>query len=340
MRKKSVVIFISIGILFLLTTLFLFPSRQSKQTELYGADYAIDKVLYDTSHDFEQQRKEESPMFCISAEYGLYEKMEDTWIYHGQLESYPLTKKELDSYTASEEGWAQKYRLRDVTDAYILHTGDEMFYLAVQTKAGDTLLGYGWEDVGERGQGASDDTSLRWLCKLENTLEQGEMNSSFFHRSLQQTVQANVDIFSFFESDHTPGFVIVGFLADATETSQNKMSDMGFAVFQSYDRRGYRLLDYHVYPNAALTENGIYCAEHPAVASLDGVPTDENAYDVILSSNKELVSVVQVLDDGRELSRQVDGPYGMTLFQWDDMADSKSVARYYYNAAGKEIVGP
>jgi hypothetical protein len=78
---------------------------------------------------------------------------------------------------------------------------------------------------------------------------------------------------------------------------------MGFAVFKSEDRR-YRLLDYHVYADAAVIKitaptdsrayNGIYLAGAPAVCNASG-KADGASYAVILSNNERLSGITRVV---------------------------------------------
>ena len=54
-----------------------------------------------------------------------------------------------------------------VREAYILRMEEDMFVLLLRDGRGRALLAYGWEDVSERDDYHSDDTSLELLCVLE-----------------------------------------------------------------------------------------------------------------------------------------------------------------------------
>ena len=336
----SCVLFISV----LGATLILAASaRQSENTDLLGANYQVEETLYDTGF-FEEEGADAKlpPEYCVTADYHLYSRVSDAdgWIYLGALEPYSLNKDELEKYTERDSAWTKKYRIREITDAYILRLETDYFYLVFQTKNGDTLLGYGWEDLGERGQGVSDDTSLFALCLLKSEFGAHMINANFFDRSLIHTVGKHVDAFHYFESDDNPGYLIVGFAAGENETSAG-MTDMGFAVFESADGEGYRLLDWHVYKDAALSGNGIYYAEHPAVADKNGNSTNENTYDVILSCNENLASIVRFLDGQQENTYTIDrSGYSMTLLHWDVKENISEISIRLYDEYGNEITGP
>jgi len=90
------------------------------------------------------------------------------------------------------------------------------------------------------------------------------------------------------------GFVIFGFASSAADVDGNTPADgasshllpnMGFAVFEYHNKVGYRLVDWHLYENAAVEGNGIYLAEDLAVADRYGRATRSNSYEVLLIFN-------------------------------------------------------
>lgn len=163
-------------------------------------------------------------------------------------------------------------------------------------------------------------------------------------RSLRHIVNDSVDTFAFWEnSKYTPGYLIVGFLADGS----GEQSDMGYSTFR-WVGNCLKMLDCHVYPDAAITGTGIYRAEHPAVLSDDGTLTDAVTYDVILSNNDNLDSVVRVVTyaDGsqKELRTQAFGAPELITFRWADENsfiqnfDSETrVSQYFYDKEGNII---
>lgn len=326
-----------------------------KNTELLGANYHAREILYATeSGGFADAAGTNGGLERCAGAYSfttddyLYDcyGAEPVWNELGCVEDYPLTKKELFSYCMEEDGWRSRYTMGEITDAAILRMNDESqkFYLLMQTRKGETLLGYGWEDVNERGQDASDDTSLYWLIQLESVFDPDGVQVNYFMRSLRHIVNDSVDTFAFWEnSKYTPGYLIVGFLADGS----GEQSDMGYATFR-WVGNCLKMLDCHVYPDAAITGTGIYRAEHPAVLSDDGTLTDAVTYDVILSNNDNLDSVVRVVTyaDGsqKELRTQAFGAPELITFRWADENsfiqnfDSETrVSQYFYDKEGNII---
>lgn len=347
MKYKKPLLLVSAiaGAVILVITIFFMANPVYKNTELFGANYEVKQVLYDTvvhsvSDEFVSQEMNELT-YCITADYGLYVRYEERegWNYLGSMRSCALDKDTFMECT-TDEGWQISYNIKDITDAYYLwHNSRNKLYLALQTKSGDTLLCYGQMKEFPDDAGRREIDHFDYILQLESTFYENYTQTNFFMRTLEHAANTNVDTFAFWQSDYMPGYMIVGFAADDLVQKQQDMRDMGFAVFQSNNGTGYKLLDYHIYKDAALIENGIYFASGPAVCDLNGVITDDTAFDVILSTrDSKLASIVRVLDDGTELKRSVtENTFNMTLFHWADQADSKSVKQYYYDADGNII---
>lgn len=303
---------------------------------LMGANYSIAKILYDVTGAGEELVK--PPLqYCVTADYHLYvqQREGEDWEYLGDLKSCSLTKEELKSY--AQEEWQERYRLHSISDSYILYAESGTFYLVMQTQNGDTLLAYGnahkQENTGKQGQA---DKSLEFLYLLKSSFTSGYVNSNFFERSLTNTVGAPIYCFGHFESDSISGYHIVGFQSGKTGVI-SEMADMGFAVFQTTGE-GYRLIDWHVYPNAALYENGIYFCEHPAVADVNGIMTDKNTFDVILICNEKVGTIERVhhadKKEDKILKETITGTHAMSLWAWSESKGYRSISQYFYNKEG------
>ena len=346
---KSVVLVSILAVILLTLTIGTNPVE--KQTELLGADYQMVDVIY-ASGSVEQLDNGHDVMnvpYC-AGEYSyatdgyLYERYNagEGWIELGQAEPYPLTKKELLSYCHE----LPSHKVSGITDAAILRLPDEndRFYLLMQTQKGETLLACGWEDIGERGQGASDDTYIRWIVRLESEFSPDGVQVNYFMRSLRHVVNDSVDTFEFREnSKYTPGYLIVGFTADGASED----SDMGYAVFH-WVGNCLKMLDCHVYANAAIEGNRIYYAG-PAVLSEDGALTDAVTYDVILCNNPDLHRVERVITyaDGSQktLSAEVFSTPALVTFRWADensfiqnFNSETRVSQYFYDKDGNILM--
>ena len=205
--RKQKVWFISIvGFLLVLFFILFLLSPTVKQTEVMGANYRVDWILYER----EILTEVEFPTkYCITADYHLYNRKDETsdWNYIGPLESYyriVTNQKELESY------FDEKVKIADVTDCYIVRAEQNIFYLVMQTKKGETLLGIGLEDTAERYDEHSDDTFLFVLYRLENQFQEGSVNGNFFGRSLRNSVGKYVDGFAYyFNENDFPDYMIV-----------------------------------------------------------------------------------------------------------------------------------
>lgn len=301
------------------------------RTTLMGANYSVDKVLY--------AKENTSPplQYCVAADYHLYLQTDagEGWEYLGELMPYELTNSELESYVPTDSRRSAK--LRQITDAYILRMSDDWFYLVFQTQNGNTYLAYGWEDVNERWQGASDDTSLSCLYQLESSFHAGYVNVNFFERSLVNVIGKNVVCFANFESDNIRGYHIAGFRAG--DSSANvEMTDLGFAVFQTTGE-GYRLIDWHVYEGAANSESGVWFCADPAVADVNGQAKGDNSYDVIFICDERVHEVERVYHssgkkDNVQNETYINAPY-MSLWLRENAEGCTGVTTNFYDDGGE-----
>ncbi len=345
-KKPAVWVIVVAVIVCVVLAVCLITNPMNRDTMLLGAEYRIDEILYRTSEEYDHVDND-SPSICITADYCFYTLDSDgEWNFVGQMEPYMLDKKELAEYTAYNAGWLRHYNPGEITDSYIMRMNETEYeaqlYLAFKTKNGDTLLGVGVEDISERGQGPSDDTALMFLVRLESVFGDTHLSGEFHERSLAQTVGGDVEIFHTWTNANKPGYMIVGFMSDdspymdGVQMPSPEKTDMGFAVFyHNKDESGYRLIQCHVYEDAALAENGIYLCPDQAVINLSGELLPKQTYDVILINNKELARAERVWEyaDGTE-KKQGDSylnGHQMLLYSWEyDKAGSR-VWQYFYD---------
>ena len=233
------------------------------------------QVIYDSSGTLSA---EPQPPWCISADYQLYLYSDQDdgypWRWLGSMEPYPLTREELLGYTAQAD-WVGSYRLREITDAYILRLEDDAFYLAFQTKDGHTLLAQGWE--GAAAQGDCDDASLRWMVRLESGKEYGQAGAGLIERSLRHQLGEDVGCFAAFLSDRLPGPLPRG-LCLRRGGLIPAGAEPGFALFEAYDNGTFRLLFWRRYENAD-------------IALSDPFYVDGRAYRVLLCDHPDLALI-------------------------------------------------
>lgn len=109
--------------------------------------------------------------YCVSENGYLYTYLESShsWQLWGELEKHPMTASELSGYI-SEDGWTNNYSLMDIkffTECHQVKVKDSSFVLLLQTEKGKTFLAIGAEDLGERGDAGSDDTSIQAIWELQ-----------------------------------------------------------------------------------------------------------------------------------------------------------------------------
>ena len=305
-----------------------------KQDVLAGSVYRLEESLTDGTYtmvgtDEKNAREHDRLMnslqnILLTADMHLYLQFEDTTEYWGALEPYELS-----------------VRMREligerVVDAYIARREDQRFLLFAQTKKGETLCVYGWEDVSERDDVDSDDTTLYAMWRLESVFDEEYDKSEFFGQSLIRSVGRDYACLNVIGIAEMPDYAIVGFAASLSDPEN--MTDMGYAVFRAYGKEGYRLMNCRVYPDAVTDGIGIYIAD-PAVLDERGHMTDKNTYDVILSANKELGKIVRHgKDPGEGIVAVIDAPFSMTVFSWRDFAKDKTVFTVFYNRNGEKMV--
>lgn len=327
-KKPAIVVTICAMALVLAAVVFLSANASAGNTEVLASVYRTDLIVY--SSDGIGGPTESGPKYAITADHKLYRKNleAEPWTYLGAMTAYDLTNRELKEYAAIDQGWVTSYRLREITDAWYLAMENEMFYLVFRTKNGDTLLSYGWEDMGERWQGASDDTGLTFLYRLQPT---GDAEGTI---GLTMTSLVNGPLLTI-DTLQRDDYYIHAF------SCGELYRDWGYAIFKEYDG-AFRLLDWHIYKNAALAENGIYVCPDPAVLSDDGTITDKNTYDVVLNQNRDLASIIHIIKmDGEVYETNEQMLYGqpLILLNWADQDAPKphSVSRYFYDKQGERI---
>ncbi len=343
-KKPTFRLCLAAALLLLITALFSLLAGARKQTLLLGANYDIAKTLYQNTTEYDTPLQ-----YCVTADYYLYSLADKggNWELLGKLEPYPIIRERIKEYTSHEPGWMGAYRIPEITDSYILRLEDQSFYLVMQTRRGETLFGYGTSEntLSSLDQVSSpSETRLHRLYLLDSTFHDGYIQVNFFERSLTNTIGGPVYSFATFQNDvNIPGYLIAGFKCKADWSGTDplgpsELPDMGFAVYQTTGE-GYRLIDCHVYKDAALAPNGIYFCEHPAVADVKGQSTSQNTYDVILINNENVATIERHYHaEGKEDWIQKDtntiNTCFMSLWSWSKSEGYTSVSQYIYDKAG------
>ncbi len=317
----------------ILASVLMLTSPKEDEQLLMGAYYRATELLYTNK----QEGTQVYSRFCITADYRLMvqKQGQDSWLLNQKMERYPLTAEELRQITQYDNGWHSSYRITEIRDAYILPVENNYFYLAVKTKSGDTLLGFGGVDP----TGNPGDYSLRYLYRLEPEFTPGEVDLDFIAQSLLPEAGI-VNIIDVWESEENPGFMVAGLVSGYQYNAAGDYDDMGFAVFQT-DGTGYRLLNCKMYENVLYKENSIFVCPDPVVLSLVGEFDAHATYDLILSCNEKLDKIQREYYRGDRLIHSIAsvqmGSSSMHLFRWDAAPKADTVTQMFLDKDGKEL---
>ncbi len=309
----------------------------NNQERLMGASYGIDRVLYDATGP---KYTDTYSRFCITGDLHLYAQInrEESWSFGEKMEPYPITAEMLKKYASQKESWKTDFKIQEITDAYVLRKEINHFFIAMQTKKGETLLAFGSGTLPENADEYSSDVSLLWIYKLGSECSSpGMISYDFLELSLKEI--GKVECFEFCTPPNNPDFIVVGFMARYS-SDMNQYQDMGFAVFET-NGTGFRLLNYHVYEDAVNKNNGIVFCDHPAVLSLDGEMRDDVTFDVILSCNEDLHKIQrEYFKDGKLVNNTASmqtGDKSMSLFCWTLGDDADKMTQTLFDKNGNEI---
>ena len=305
---------------FTLIFCFLTDPKDYDEQNIVGSNYKVKQVIVGDEALAEK--------YSITADFQLYsydESLAEKWSKKGLLKKSEHTSSDMEKILS------ENVNIDEITDSYELRFGNA-YYIVFKTVKAETYIAAGLAP-----------NLLTELYLLEPELGKIDgynyvTDKDFFARSVKASVGENVDPFHFYFSDND--FLVVGFMA-GLEYYPEFQADMGYAIFTMHED-GYILKECYSYENVAYALGQVYICPDPAVLSEDGVMTDKNTYDVILSCNPDL-SVVErtVTTDKGSDSRQVlvSGQKNMVLFRWaDDKTDGEaSVSIVFKNSEGDVI---
>ncbi len=144
----------------------------------FGHGYQVSNIVYQNGYYSFGWIVETAPAYEITEGQTLRileDRDSDHWLTAGSFEPVELTGDNFDRYFRNQEIWngqsAGKLR-RSNEKAWRLFVSEDInsaFYYLLQQKNGDLYLVFGYYDHSEAGQGASDDSSIRTVFRLEQT---------------------------------------------------------------------------------------------------------------------------------------------------------------------------
>lgn len=328
-KPKLWLCILAVAVIIICIVVLLTNPAGSTDATLWGSIYSVEEVLYAKNENFEVYFER----FRLDASYILsYQTIhDDAFRDGGHMEQ--ISSDTLQTYIQSYLPGSTKRVLKNVADAYILHLPDDYFIIAAQTKDDETIFAYGWEDVGERNDSASDDTEIKAVYRVETEFQENQIHAGYFDDSLCRILRRVPVCLSYTNAPESPGYLVVGFRF-------HEGSDAGFAVFQT-NGTGYRLLSCYSYENA-LDENGIFCCPDPAVLDAGGTITNENTYDVVLLADSRADAIERVYYKRGVADKSVRSVNfasdDTVLFRWADNQGYAECDQTFYDPEGNVLL--
>ncbi len=339
-KRPKVMIVILSAVVIILAGITLLTDPDTENDFIYGSNYKVKQIIYDVKmvedELIEEMYLKSLGTLQITAGHDLFRSYKaDMDEFIAKDEEYYLTRSELESYAGRDNAWSGKIRGK-ITDSRIYRTEDDMFYLIFRTDKGNIYAAYGWEDVSERGEGASDDTFVSYIHELESAAQEEEHDSEFFDNTFSAITGDKVFTMGIVSDKDTPGYFIAGF--EGLSDDMRSTEYYGYGVFRTYEDGKYTVMtDMHIYEGAATAENGIYLCEDAAVLS-DGEGNPENTYDIIFCTKGNVYYVIRLVDDGEKTVQNKYVPQGgFCMIPHEDEKDGVKISTVFYDLNGSII---
>ena len=165
----------SLLIIFLLCLSVLTGCNNNELQDIHSPIYEVKEVTYQSgTYSFTVMAGINSPLYAITEDLHLFSQKEygepDEWTDIGKLKKTELTKDNFDDLFHGD-GWVDGHSANSIrrnnANVWQLIYNQDCLYYVLQQKNGDLYLAYGYYDYSEKNDRYSDDTSIRWLFKLE-----------------------------------------------------------------------------------------------------------------------------------------------------------------------------
>ena len=145
---------------------------------LYSHSYDVIEVTYEASApatNFSMVAGQNTPVYAITDGMRLMSRGEhtagDEWTDLGVLTETELTKENFDELFFRGGRWpsgeSASVIRKNNANAWMLVYHQDVLYYVLQQKNGEVYLAFGYYDYSEKNDPYSDDTTIRWLYKLE-----------------------------------------------------------------------------------------------------------------------------------------------------------------------------
>lgn len=332
-KRSSRLITAGLAACLILLSLFLVVQK-SETPHLLGGGYSVKEIVYShpgaegtvnfdlavTGDDRLMTKADTRDLAIVD-----FVSSPDPWTELGQLRRCTVSLRELKRSMAGD-GWTEFWHPGRITAAWGLRAGDDSqrFYLLFQTSKGQDYLAVGWEDVSERGQGASDDTCIHVLYRLEPTCGALLYSMDYYAFNAAHTFGVEVaEVFYYYLGKNLEIPTVCGFtdtdggFGFITYEADGGLKDGFVRQLQAFHYRAEEL------PYLQLGTYGCYIAPDPVVLDPQGNMTIGTIYDAVFVLDKDVTGVLRqvIARDGtisKETRTSPRSVPAMCLFAWDE----------------------
>lgn len=312
--KKPVFWRITVAVIFCsVVAIFLFTNPSDKNN-IEGARYRVEEIIYDAPQFSFAYTVDTAPEYIITNDWVLTERIDGngSWQTCRELQEITYSSEQLYSLfqPLNDAAAGLLDEVRTVYRADVSGDGSNIFYLVMQTKKKELLLAVGY---GEDLSGY-----VRWMFRLEKV--SGSYDLGELQAEIEEMSGETVTIFSVYESDTLPGWIIAGW--------QNG-SDMGVAYFKYNENQvRYVIRGFESFGGSGLYSKTIgedICFDHSIT--------------IALSRRRDLAEVTADAGDLHQSAGFFNHCPMMAVFEWEEILPDrgKNVEVRFFNAASEEL---
>lgn len=312
--KKPVFWRIAVAVIICVAAAVCLFTNPGDKKNIAGARYRVEKTIYGAPQLSSVYMAGMEPQYIITSDWVLMERdnRNGSWQTCRELREVTYSSEQLCSLFQPLYSDVEKL-LEEVGTVYRADVPGEdsnAFYLVMQTKKKELLLA--------RGYGENLSGWVHWMFQLEK--ESTSYDSSELRAEIDEMSGKAVTIFSIYESDTLPGWLIAGW---------QDGSDMGVAYFKYNESQArYVIRGYESFGGASLYSKTIG----------EDISFD-HSITIALSIRRDLAQVTADIGDLHQSAGFFQNCPTMVVFEWEEMlSDSgEKVEVRFFNAASEEL---
>lgn len=312
--KKPVFWRIVIAVIICAAAAVCLLTNPSDRKNIAGVRYRVEKTIYGAPQLSSVYMAGMEPQYIITSDWVLMERDggNGSWQICRELQEVTYSREQLCSLFQPPDSDVEKLleEVRTVYRADVPGEDSNTFYLVMQTKKKELLLA--------RGYGENLSGWVHWMFQLEK--ESTSYDSSELQAEIAEMSGKAVTIFSIYESDTLPGWLIAGW---------QDGSDMGVAYFKYNESQArYVIRGYETFGGASL-----YSKTIGKDSSFD------HSITIALSSRRDLAEVTADAGDLHQSAGFFHNCPMMAVFEWEGFLpdDGENVEVRFFNAASEEL---